>query len=112
MVSNSVSVIDTATNKVNTTIPVGEYPVAVGQFIGPVTKSNSTLESNNSPSLNPINKTENQKNSAGVTENAETAGIQEEKSNTTKESNGVPFISSFWVITIIIGTFMGIRNMK
>ncbi|RXA19997.1 PGF-pre-PGF domain-containing protein [Methanosarcina sp. MSH10X1] len=31
--SNTVSVIDTATNRVKTTISVGEFPVAFGQFI-------------------------------------------------------------------------------
>lgn len=33
--SNSVSVIDTATNTVTATVKVGEGPVAFGQFIGP-----------------------------------------------------------------------------
>jgi len=33
--SNTVSVIDTATNKVTATVTVGERPVAFGQFIGP-----------------------------------------------------------------------------
>ena len=33
--ANTVSVIDTATNNVTATIPVGAAPVALGQFISP-----------------------------------------------------------------------------
>lgn len=33
---NTVSVIDAATNTVNTKIPVGSGPVALGLFIGPI----------------------------------------------------------------------------
>ena len=34
--SNTVSVIATATNTVTATVPVGAFPVALGQFIGPL----------------------------------------------------------------------------
>jgi YVTN family beta-propeller protein len=107
-VNNTVSVIDTATNKVNTTVHVGRGPVAVG--IGPATKSSSTIESNGTSLLNPINRTGNQTNDTGMTANAGTAGKQERESISTKAS--IPFLSPIWVLVAVLGTVAFVRKMK
>jgi YVTN family beta-propeller protein len=85
---NTTSVIDTTTNKVTATVNVGAYPIGVafGRFISPLTKSNSTMESNSTPFLNSINRTENQTNNTGMTANKGTVGKQERESNPTQKS--------------------------
>ena len=108
--SNSVSVIDTATNKVTATVPVGKYPSAFGQFISPVTKPNSTIESNSTPFVNPINRTENQTNNTGMTENAGTVDKQNGESNSTQKSNSIPFISFFWVLAVVLGAVLYLKK--
>jgi YVTN family beta-propeller protein len=116
--SKSVSVIDTATNKVNATVPVGEatvpvgeYPIAIGQCIGPVTKSNSTMESNSTPFLNPINRTENQTNNTGMVDTG-TVSTQVEKSENIPEPKNAPFISPIWVLTVVLGAVTYVRKTK
>jgi YVTN family beta-propeller protein len=51
--SDNVSVIDTATDTVVDTIPVGRAPVAFGQFIGPIGPSGSSLPT---PTLTPVSR--------------------------------------------------------
>ncbi|AKB79000.1 hypothetical protein MSHOH_2517 [Methanosarcina horonobensis HB-1 = JCM 15518] len=48
----------------------------------------------------------------GKEENTGTIDKQEEKSNTTQESKSAPFISSFWLLVIVLGTVMYVRKMK
>jgi len=46
----------------------------------------------------------------GVTENAETWGKQEERSNTTQESKSTPFISPVWTLAAILGAITYARR--
>jgi YVTN family beta-propeller protein len=108
--SNTTSVIDTATNKVNTTVHVGRGPVAVE--IGPVTKFSSTMDSNSTSFLNPVNQTENQTNNTGMKANAGTASKQERGSIPTKASKDAPFLSPLWVLVAVLGTVAFVRMMK
>ncbi|AAM05418.1 hypothetical protein [Methanosarcina acetivorans] len=48
--------------------------------------------------------------SSGMTENAGTTDEQEKESNTTQESNSTSFISSYWVLAIVLGTVMYARR--
>src|SRR5690606_13762016 len=98
----------TTTNNVNTTVLVGRSPTAVG--IGPVIKSSSTIGLNGTSFLNAVNQTENQTNDAGMTANAGTTGKQEKESIPTQAS--IPFLSSIWILMIIIGTVIFVRKMK
>jgi hypothetical protein len=45
-------------------------------------------------------------------ENTGTIDKQEDESNTTQESNSTPFISSFWLFVIVLGTIMYVRKTK
>ena len=108
--SNTTSVIDTATNKVNTTVHVGRGPVAVE--IGPVTKFSSTMDSNSTSFLNPVNQTKNQTNNTGMKANAGTASKQERESIPTKASKDAPFLSPLGVLVAVLGTVEFVRMMK
>ncbi|HWQ48617.1 MAG TPA: hypothetical protein VN414_06645, partial [Methanosarcina sp.] len=108
--NNTVSVIDTATNKVNATVPVGRYPVAVG--IGPVIKSSSTIGSNGTSFLNPVNQTDNQTNDTGMTANAGAAGKQEKESVPTQASKDAPFLNPIWVLVAVLGAVAFVRKVK
>lgn len=122
--SDNVSIIDTATNSVTAIVNTGKYymnhptGVAIEPFKYPVTKPTPTIKPKNTSFLNLINRTEdqtnqtNQTNNTEVTENAETEGMQEEKFNITQESNGIPFISSFWVLAAVVGAAMCVKNRK
>ena len=93
--SNNVFVIDTATNTVTATVNVGNGPCGIaGHFIDPVTKSNSTMESNSTLFLNPITQTENQTNNTGMKE----------------ESS--PFMSPIWVLAVVLGTVKYVIKKK
>jgi hypothetical protein len=48
----------------------------------------------------------------GKEENTGTIDKQEDKSNTSQESNSTPFISSFWLFVIVFGTIMYVRKTK
>jgi len=51
-----------------------------------------------------------QTNNTGMTENAGTTYEQERESSTTQESNSIPFMSSSWVLAIVLGTVMYTRR--
>jgi len=108
--SNTTSVIDIATSKVNTTVPVGGSPTAVG--IGPVTKPSSITESNSTSFLNPVNQTDNQTNDTGMTANAGSAGKQGKESVPTQTSKDAPFLSPIWVLVAVLGIVAFVRKMK
>jgi YVTN family beta-propeller protein len=108
--SNTTSVIDTATNKVNTTVPVGGHPTAVE--IGPVTKSSSTTESNSTSLLGYISQTENQTNDTGMTANAGTARKEEKESIPTQASKDTPFLSPICVLVAVLGAVAFVRKMR
>jgi YVTN family beta-propeller protein len=105
--SNTTSVIDTATNTVNTTMPVGGSPTAVG--IGPVIKSSSIIGLNGTSFLNSKTRTRNQTNNTEITANAGAAGKQE-RSIPTQAS--IPFLNSIWVLISILGAVAFVRKMK
>jgi hypothetical protein len=58
------------------------------------------------------NITENTTVDTGKKENTGTIDKQEEKSNTSQEPNSTPFISSFWLFVIVLGTIMYVRKTK
>ncbi len=58
------------------------------------------------------NITENTTVDTGQKENTGTIDKQEEKSNTSQEPNSAPFISSFWLFVIVLGTIMYVRKTK
>jgi hypothetical protein len=57
------------------------------------------------------NVTKNSTVDNGKEENTGTIDKQEEKSNTTQEANSAPFISSFWLLAIVLGTVIYARKM-
>lgn len=77
-------------------------------------KTNETEEVNNTEitSNQKENVTENKTVDNGKEGNTGTVDKQEEKSNTTKESNDTPFVSSFWILAIVLVTFIYVRKMK
>lgn len=77
-----------------------------------VNKTNDTEMTENTEGVGnqKENITENKTVDNGMTENEVTVGEQEE--NTTQESNSTPFIGSFWLLAIVLGTVMYVRKMK
>ena len=62
--------------------------------------------------LSTINQTVYQTNDTGMSDNTETVSKQEENSNSTPESKITPFISSFWALAAVFGTFMYVKKTK
>jgi hypothetical protein len=54
----------------------------------------------------------NQTNETGIAESTRTVGKQEGNSNSTQKSNSTPFISSFWVLAIVLVAVKYVRKMK
>jgi hypothetical protein len=54
----------------------------------------------------------NRTNDIGLTSNAGTAVKQEEKSNTTKKSNSIPFIRPVWVLVVVLGVVICVKTKK
>ena len=62
--------------------------------------------------LSTINQTVNKKNDVGMSDNTETVSKQEGNSNSTLKSKSAPFISSFWALAAVFGTFMYVKKTK
>ena len=57
------------------------------------------------------NQTRNKTNNTGMVDTG-TVGNQEGKSNSTQKSKSTPFISSFWVLAVVLGAVTYVRKMK
>ena len=86
--------------------PIDRYSVCLSAFRekNPISDRDSMIEELKAQEKwKGENQTENETNSAGMSDNTGTVGKQEGNFNSTPESKSSPFISSVWVLAALLG---------
>lgn len=95
--------------------PIDRYSVCLSAFRekNPISDRDSMIEELKAQEKwKGENQTENKTNDAGMSDNTVTVGKQEGNFNSTPESKSSPFISSVWVLAVVIGAVKYVRKKK